>query len=225
MDVSPSGGGLLPALLALLFRALAASWRVRARGAELLAEALREGPVVLACWHGEQLALIGAHRDRGFVPMVSLSQDGELLARALPRLGYGVVRGSSSRRGAEALEESLALLRAGRTLALAVDGPRGPAGEPKAGAAVLAARSGRPLLLMAASARPALALRSWDRFRVPLPFAAVELRYERLEAPTEDPAAIEACRQELRGRLRALSDPASTPPAPGTGRPARPGTR
>ena len=149
---------------------------------------------------------------RGFLVMVSLSRDGELLAGALPALGLGAVRGSSSRRGREALGECAAKLSEGHSVALAVDGPRGPAYQPKAGAAVLSARSGRPILLLAASARPALRLGSWDRMAVPWPLSRVRLCCERLEAPSEDPDEIAASTSQIRERLLALSARASTPP-------------
>ncbi len=206
------------ALIALAFRALRATWRIRWRGREILESALAEGPVILACWHAEQLALFGAHLDRGFVPMVSLSRDGEILAGALPRLGYGVVRGSSSRGGREALDESLRLLAEGMTPALAVDGPRGPLGVPKAGAAVLSARSGRPIILMSARVWPALRLRSWDRFQIPLPLARVEVAYARVAPPSRDEQDIARTTQAIAAGLHALSDPGPTPPAPGTDR-------
>ncbi len=199
-------------LLALAVRALAATWRVRLSGRELLDRALAEGPVILACWHGEQLALIAAHRGSGFDLMVSLSRDGDLLAKVLPHLGMSSVRGSSSRGGSEALEESLRRLGEGRTPAFAVDGPRGPALEPKAGAAVLAARSGRPLILLSARAGWVLRLRSWDRFEIPLPFSRVELRYGRLEPPPLDREAVERARLAIREGLLALSGRAPTPP-------------
>lgn len=210
MNVRSVGGRWLPPLLSLLFRALSATWRLRYEGRALLEAALREGPLVLAFWHGEQLALLAAHRGLGLSPLVSWSADGELLARALPGLGYGVIRGSSSRGGAEAMGEALALLARGGSPALAVDGPRGPRHQPKPGAARLAAASGRPLLFVVAEVSAALRLRSWDRFEIPLPFATVRIRYGRMETPANDRAAIEQATSALRDAL--LSARGSTPP-------------
>ena len=198
--------------LGLGFRLLAATWRVRRVDADLFERTLREGPAILACWHAEQLGLLGTHLGRGFQVMVSLSRDGELLAGALPVLGLGAVRGSSSRGGREALEACAARLTEGRSVALAVDGPRGPQHEPKAGAAVLAARVGRPILLLSAEVRPAARLRSWDRLEIPWPLARVRIRYARLEAPEDEPAEIAAKTAQIREGLRALSGRVSTPP-------------
>lgn len=198
--------------LGLGFRLYAATWRVHRMNARLFEETVAGGPAVLACWHAEQLALLGTHLGRGFQVMVSLSRDGELLAGALPMLGLGAVRGSSSRRGREALAECAARLEEGRAVALAVDGPRGPAQEPKAGAAALAARTGRPILLLSASARPCWRLGSWDRMEVPWPLARVELRCVRLDPPRDEPAEIAAKTAQIREGLLEISGPASTPP-------------
>ncbi len=198
---------LLPWLIACATRALAASWRVRRRDAALLYDALERGPVIAAFHHEDQLPLVALHRGLGFAGMASMSEDGALLAGVIQRLGYGVVRGSSSRGGARAgLQALRGLLAGGSSIALAVDGPRGPRREPQPGAAAQAAMSGRPLVHLAVRARPAWRARSWDRFLLPLPFASVEVRYGALETPPSGRGARERCTAELRHRLRALAD-------------------
>ena len=116
------------------------------------------------------------HRDMGMVALASLSRDGAIVAGVVERFGYGVVRGSSSRGGAEAMEGCLLALREGRRPVLAVDGPRGPAGGVKPGAERLAVAEQRPVVfgrIRAAGWRAG----SWDRFLVPWPFARVEVEY------------------------------------------------
>src|SRR5690606_34949492 len=109
------------------------------------------GPRVLAFWHGRQMPLLRARGARPTVAMVSLSKDGELSARVMQSLGLEVVRGSSSRGGARALRAVVAALRAGFDAVFAVDGPRGPFGLPKPGAAQ-AARLGRAAMVPVGSA-------------------------------------------------------------------------
>ena len=87
MQVRPAGGRWMPALLCALFRIWSATWRVRVCGKEILEQGMSEG-AVFAFWHGEQLAHIFTHQDRGVWAMVSQSRDGELLAQVLARLGY-----------------------------------------------------------------------------------------------------------------------------------------
>jgi lysophospholipid acyltransferase (LPLAT)-like uncharacterized protein len=202
----PAGGPLAPPLLATAVSLLAATWSVERTDAHLLEDALADGATVLAFWHGEQLLMVPTHARRGFLGMASLSRDGELLARTIQRLGFGTIRGSTSRGGGGALEESVAALRAGGSPGLAVDGPRGPRHEPHPGALVMAARTGRPIIYGVAVARPVLRLRSWDRFEIPAPLARVRIAYGRLEPPPDDdPRTIGPARQLLGERMRALS--------------------
>lgn len=186
---------MLPALLALAVRLLGATWRVD-RASWPVA-----GPCVLAFWHGDQLPLIVLHRGEGVVGLASLSKDGELLAAVLRRLGYGVVRGSTSRGGVGALRAAEAALREGGRPALAVDGPRGPRGTVHPGAEALARRGGVPVVFATVEARGAR-LRSWDRFLVPWPFARVRVRYGTWR-PGEGTLA------EAMGRLAPTSTPTS----------------
>lgn len=157
-------------IVALLVRLLARTWRVERPPFPV------DGPCVLAFWHGEQLPMIALHRGLGIVGLASLSADGERLARVLRALGYGVVRGSTSRGGVAALRAAAAVLAAGGRPALAVDGPRGPAGTVQPGAEALARRAGVPVVWGTVEARGWRA-RSWDRFLVPWPFVRVRVRY------------------------------------------------
>jgi lysophospholipid acyltransferase (LPLAT)-like uncharacterized protein len=192
-----------------MVRLWAATWRVRRRGPELVPG---EPPCVCAFWHGELLPLIALHGDHGLVGMVSQSRDGELLARALCRLGFGLIRGSSSRGGLSALRASLRALEGEqRPVAIAVDGPRGPRHQVAPGALGLTLGRGRPLVYARALCWPRLQLRSWDRFELPLPFARVELRYGRW-TPPPDLGREQAC-AELARRLEELAHPDWEPEA------------
>ena len=70
----------------------------------------------------------------------------------------------------------LMALREGGRPALAVDGPRGPAGKVKRGAEHLAVAEGLPVVFGRVRAKGWRA-GSWDRFLVPWPFARVEIEY------------------------------------------------
>lgn len=196
-----------------LLRCLWITWRVERVGAP------GPGPAVRALWHGDQLPwilpLAGAQRG----VMVSLSEDGSLLAAALEPLGYAIARGSSSRRGPAALRELEDALHRGDDAILAVDGPRGPRHQARRGASRLAARSGAPVVAMGAAAWPAVRLRSWDRFLVPLPFARVVLSERVVALPEADEATCTqavtaalgaadfAARRRLQAPARGLSGP------------------
>ena len=187
------------------YRALAATWRVSFHDRALLESGLESG-VVLALWHGEQLPVVQAHAHLGVVGMASESRDGELLAQVISRLGYGLIRGSTSGGGVAALRASLAALRAGASPALAVDGPRGPWRVPHLGALALSAMSQRPIVFAVSASRPAIYLRSWDRFVVPLPLARVVIAYGQFSPPADRRrATLQQAQQALTVQMRSLS--------------------
>jgi lysophospholipid acyltransferase (LPLAT)-like uncharacterized protein len=129
---------------------------------------------VLAFAHGQQLALHAVRRARRTAVIVSRSTDGDIQAAALSVLSLRVIRGSSSRGGARALSAVTRALRLGADAAFAVDGPKGPPGVPKPGAALAASKADALLLPIATASSRALVLRrAWDRFEIPLPFSRV----------------------------------------------------
>jgi lysophospholipid acyltransferase (LPLAT)-like uncharacterized protein len=160
-----------------LVRGWTHTWRVRRSNAHRLEGLLEDGPVVLGFFHEHLTALAPVHADRGFVGMVSQSTDGERLSRLLSQLGYHTVRGSTSKGARAVARQGLRALESGRSLAIAVDGPRGPRRTVAPGAAMLARWSGRPLVLVGCRVWPALRLSSWDRQMIPAPLATVDVAY------------------------------------------------
>jgi lysophospholipid acyltransferase (LPLAT)-like uncharacterized protein len=187
---------LIVPLGAIFIRLLAWTWRVRVVNPEAVS-ALRaaNAPYVFACWHGQMLPLLWAHRGQGIAILVSEHRDGEIIARIARTIGFNSVRGSTSRGAGRALLGLVAELQRGRAVAVTPDGPRGPAGHFAPGALVAAQRAGVPLLTVGAHASPAWYLKSWDRFLIPKPFARVNVAYggpERVpgESPREAAAEV-----------------------------------
>lgn len=168
-------------------------------------EATRPRPWVLVFWHGQQLALLRWVRWRRVVALVSQSQDGELVAGVLGRLGIACARGSSSRGGREALEEIVRRMEEGRDAVIAVDGPKGPARVAKwHGAAAAARRAGGVVVPMAAAcSRRWVVAKAWDGFEVPLPFTRVVVA---LGAPVEAERAGEGI-ERARGVASLRAEP------------------
>jgi hypothetical protein len=209
-DPVPAGGAAarwIGVLVPRLLRALYRSWRVRCEGFEALDAELALGRrVILATWHG-RLLTCAAHFGPRYKPavMISLSRDGDRISAATAPLGVTPVRGSSSRGGARALIEALAWLEQGRVVGHIVDGPRGPAGEIKAGLLVMAQRSGAVLVpAYSASSLHWTAKRSWDRMEVPLPCSRVLYRLgpPRRVPPELGEREIDALRHELEAEMR-----------------------
>ena len=86
-----------------------------------------------ALWHNRllifPLVLRRFFPNRPGAALISASRDGDLLADAIHRFGYDVVRGSSSRLGASAILQLTEVLASGRDVVITPDGPRGPAYE------------------------------------------------------------------------------------------------
>jgi len=105
--------------------------------------------------------------------LISASRDGDLLADAIARFGFDVVRGSSSRLGASAILQLTDVLASGRDVVITPDGPRGPAYELGPGIIYLAQKSGAAVLPFNMEYSSCWRLKSWDRFILPRPFAKI----------------------------------------------------
>lgn len=126
-------------------------------------------PAVIVAWHGSLMVPIYCFRKRNIVIMTSLSEDGDILSRILHMMGFGVVRGSSSRGGARALLGMVRLMRSGMNGAITVDGPRGPRKQVKPGVVLLAKKSNALLVPIGLGYSNPHYLNNWDRTEVPIP--------------------------------------------------------
>jgi lysophospholipid acyltransferase (LPLAT)-like uncharacterized protein len=162
---------------------------------------------IYAFFHEHIFAGTYFFRKRGIVVITSQSKDGEYIARFIQRLGYGSVRGSSTRGGVRALIEMIRLTRQGFAMGFTVDGPRGPRRIAKSGAVVLAKKTGNPLMPFVLICDRSWTLKSWDKMQIPKPFARVRLV---IGQPIYVPAAadeieIEANRMALQDSLTRLA--------------------
>lgn len=132
----------------------------------------REGKnYIFAIWHCKQAFLIYTHRGRKICALVSMSKDGEYIARVLARAGLTAVRGSTSRGGTRALLGLLDKLEEGFCPVITPDGPRGPRRTVQQGVIFLAQKTGLPIVPLACGNSRKIVFNSWDRFELPLPFA------------------------------------------------------
>jgi lipopolysaccharide heptosyltransferase II len=160
---------------------------------------------VFAIWHGEQFVPCFHHRNEHVVAMSSLSRDGAIQTGILQRLGFEIVRGSSTRGGERALIGAIRLVRKNLSAVFAVDGPRGPYHEIKPGLLYLAQKTGRPIIpVSAASRRCAIFAKAWDRYELPWPFTRSVVVYgEPVNVGKNDD--IEEKRRELQAAMEELS--------------------
>jgi lysophospholipid acyltransferase (LPLAT)-like uncharacterized protein len=132
-----------------------------------------------ALWHNRLLVFpLVLHRflsQRHGAALISASRDGDLLADAVQRFGYNVVRGSSSRLGASAILQLGEVLASHGDVVITPDGPLGPAYELGPGIIFLAQKTGAPVLPINMEYSSCWRIKSWDRFIVPRPFAKVRV--------------------------------------------------
>jgi lysophospholipid acyltransferase (LPLAT)-like uncharacterized protein len=193
---------------ASVIRVLGATWRIRVEDEELFERARTLSPrVIFAVWHGRMLPFAFTHRNRRVHVLASQHQDGEMLGQTIRRLGFGHVRGSSTRGGTGAILGLVETVRAGFDAGLTVDGPRGPREVVKAGVVEVARQTGAAIMPITSASDHHRVFRSWDAFELPLPFARVVLRYGQpmLVDPDADRVALEARRQDLERELARIT--------------------
>lgn len=153
------------------------------------------GGVLCVFWHsriGLAPACWPLGRAQPAKALISLSADGEFIAKAVARQGFPAVRGSSANKdkaaaakgGSQALRDGLKQLKVG-ALAITPDGPRGPVNVMAEGLPLMAKLSKAPALLIGMSCSPAIRLKSWDRAVLPLPFGKGAIVWDRADFPAD----------------------------------------
>ncbi len=191
---------LIRILGTLFLLALGGTWRLRLRGLSNVRSVRASGHrPIYAFWHGRLLGLAYSHRGQKIQIMISEHADGEMIAQVTSQLGFGSVRGSTTRGGLRALRTLARKVKRGFDGGITPDGPRGPRHIAQPGAIYLAMKTGCPLLPVTSSGWPRWTFSSWDRFIVPKPFASVIVC---LGKPLYVPAGLnEAQREDYRQRF------------------------
>lgn len=168
-----------PVLVYLFYRFLLLTWRVTLDESPSFRQALADRkPVVIAHWHGNELALIHLARRYRIATITSTSKDGELMNRVLHWLGAETARGSSTRGGANAMRGLISHCRKnGNNVSFAVDGPKGPIYKVKPGVFEFSRLMNAPIYTASVSvSRPWIFSRAWNRAVLPKPFSRVHVR-------------------------------------------------
>ncbi len=141
--------------------------------------------------------------------LISDHRDGELITQVIRRLGFGVVRGSTTRGGARALREMTSKIDMGN-LCVTPDGPRGPRRHVHQGLVYLASRTGLPVVGAGMAFKNPWRATSWDRFCVPHPYgkAACVAPAAVTVPPDADRETLEACRLLVEQRMQTATDEA-----------------
>ncbi len=198
----------LIALIAWLAAGLVRSWMATVRPRFDLPDSLRhpadprQHRFIYAFWH--EALLFPTRFPVACRVLISQHADGELIAQVIQHLGFGVVRGSTTRNGSAAL---LKMARGGGDAHLAItpDGPRGPRRQVQPGVVYLAQLTGLPVVPVGIAYDRAWRAGSWDRFLLPRPFTTARCV---IAAPILVPAGLD--RGQLERFRRQLEDAMTT---------------
>ena len=197
-------------------RLVSCTWRCEWIDRSGIIQDTATGPVIFCTWHNRlALSMVVYHdyvrRHKPGIPLaalISASKDGALLTRALAYYNVIAVRGSSSRRGRQALLELTSYIEDNHHVAITPDGPRGPCYKIQTGIIGLAQLTGLPIIPVSNHVSWKLCMKSWDRFQIPLPFARCRITLgEPIRIPrdaTEEQR--ESLRQDLESRMRSLTE-------------------
>ena len=206
---------LLAALVYGVIRAVSATLRFRYPDLRHFFPDQPLQPVVFCIWHNRLALSLMANKKgpqrlqptRRMAAIVSASRDGAVVARILELFGVQPVRGSTSRRGPQALLELTTWAERGYDLAFTPDGPRGPRYAVQDGIIAVAQLTGLPIQPACYHLNWKIQAKSWDRFQIPLPFARVTVSLgEQIWVPRDAGAPERAeLRKLLEERMRAIT--------------------
>jgi lysophospholipid acyltransferase (LPLAT)-like uncharacterized protein len=126
--------------------------------------------LIYCIWH-ENLLLPTVYFGRpDTAVLISQHRDGQLLGSLIQSLGMGMVCGSTTRGGIEAVRKLVDENAPFRHLAVTPDGPRGPRRVVQQGLVYVASRTGMKVACVGVGYRRPWRLGSWDRFAIPKPF-------------------------------------------------------
>lgn len=202
--------GIAVAILRLLFCTI----RLKVDDDSVIKNDTSGKSIILCFWHNRILGITVSflrrypkHR-KGVTVLTSPSKDGEILAQIMAGFRMGAIRGSSSRRGSQAMRELVRAVDQGIDIAVTPDGPRGPCYKLGPGVVFLAQTTGTRILPLHAKFSRCVRLKSWDRFIIPLPFSTISIKVgEPISVPSELTAEeFEKVRLDLETTLKNEAD-------------------
>lgn len=177
---------ILQKIVWLVLKALTSTYKFEYVGAENLKKARTFHPknsFIFSIWHEQVLTVMAGHaHQEEYIALASRSKDGAYAAYVAQKFGFRAVRGSSRGRrgdkgGKEALFEYIENLNRGVSGGITIDGPKGPRHVCKPGIVIMSHKTGSPILPVIAEASKYWEFNSWDRFKLPKPFAKIKIIY------------------------------------------------
>ncbi|MCB9493280.1 MAG: DUF374 domain-containing protein [Epsilonproteobacteria bacterium] len=154
------------------------TYRVRFRYAQAVKQPLANQEGLFYFWHqhiASGMFFFWSMKARGHC-VVSPSSDGKFAGFVCKKLGFDVLYGSAHKSSFSLVRNALQVLKKDKHLCLVGDGSRGPAFKLQKGVKYLAARTKVPLIYVECKPSAAYVFKkSWDQFKLPLPFSTIEV--------------------------------------------------
>lgn len=169
---------LLGVLVWFLYKLLSWTWKITLIEPPSMQKYLKDRePILLAHWHGDELAMIWKIKDYRLAIITSTSKDGEIMAMILKLVGAKTPRGSSTRGGSSALRGLIRFMKEeGRNSSFPVDGPKGPIYKAKPGIFEVSRLLNAPIFPAGMACDRAWKFpKSWNQTYLPKPFARVTM--------------------------------------------------
>ncbi|HWB46612.1 MAG TPA: glycosyltransferase N-terminal domain-containing protein [Hyphomicrobiaceae bacterium] len=174
--IDRAAGALLARYIRFVHRT---AWQTKEM-TETLERHYQHHPCIVSMWHG-QFMLLPLIKP-SFIPvdiMLARHRDAEALGEMLRHFDMQLIRGAgaASRRkdrgGAHAYMAAVQALRDGRTIAMTADVPGGEARRAGLGIVMVARQSGRPIVPVAIATSRYIALPTWSRMTINLPYSGL----------------------------------------------------
>jgi lysophospholipid acyltransferase (LPLAT)-like uncharacterized protein len=135
--------------------------------------------------------------NKKFYGLAGMNKDGELISKIGKKLGWKMLRGSSSKGGSKIFVEIVKILRQPPSLVgITPDGPTGPEKIPKPGVIKAAQKTGALIIPVSAISTKNWQFTNWHTFYLEKPFGKIFLQYgEPLQLEPEDD--YETCKKLL----------------------------
>ena len=176
------------------------TWNIE--GKHRIKSLLAEGKsVIVATWHSHLLLTFMDLAGNHYYGLAGMHKDADLISKIGNRMGWKLLRGSSSDQGKEVYKEMVNILADnGNVVVLTPDGPKGPAKIPKPGIIRAAQKTNAVILPAMGQSKRRWGFTNWDTFYVGKPFSRIEFIYgEPLEfSESED---FDLCVKKLKNAI------------------------
>lgn len=131
----------------------------------------KDKSIILVIWHGRALMIPHFwNKQRPLNALVSLHNDGRIIAKLLEKYGFGTIGGSSTTGGQSAALALMSSIEQNNAVAIIPDGPVGPRMEMSNSPLYFAKKTGKAIFGATYSIEHSYIAKSWDAMMLPPPF-------------------------------------------------------